>query len=601
MIKALFQAHLHTPVLLLFAVLKLLFLDADLSFFKHPEDFSDEFWWSSAAIAKYQTGHFPTGAEAGPLLVGPLYTGLLWLWLNIFSPSLFCLRLLAWLAGTISVFLLYRIFSSWDKKQAFGVALAFSLIHSVFVYSRFAQVEVLQLMLFLWMVLWLSKETAPNVFGAGVIAALAMLLKFSFLPITAAVVLYFFRGGFNRNAFKQVGLFLSPSLFLYSIYHIAFIANESLQASVYFGAFANSYYPLVDLLNPLSIPFRLMYMHQHTWFYDWSVLLLFAIGALSLFVPKQKSRLTEDCTLHPLLILSGIYFLFLLFTDFNERRMILLLPATAALYINGIPFHYHRWLKYAMMYVASLICMLQLVELLPFQYIRQAIFEGPFHFRLSVLHGLLFFIAFVFRERMPYLSVRKNEIGLLTVGAMLIILLQFNLSRVLDLYQSIALLLFCLIMTVIAYLSLVTHGVKYIRFAWFGIALGMQVFVLVQPGYSVKESLNVFAELISDTDHVAGDQVIYAACFHEPQKILAFTNSMKDNPELLLQQVEKHHPGIFIRLSHRNHGPISGAETMVLISEQLGCSFRILQRIPLLKDIQRQTIYNAEVFQVEYP
>ncbi|MFN4123246.1 MAG: ArnT family glycosyltransferase [Flavobacteriales bacterium] len=600
MIKALSQACLHTPVLLLFAVLKLLFLEADLSFFKHPEDFSDEFWWASAAIAKCQSGHYPTGAEAGPLFAGPLYSGLLWLWFKIFTPSLFSLRLLAWLAGTISVFLLYRLFTTWGKQQAFGVALTFSLVHSVFVYNRFAQVESLQLLLFLWMVLWLSKKESHNLIGAGVIAALALLLKFSFLPMTAAVVMYFFRGGSNRNAFKQVGIFLFPSLLFYLIYHIAFIANESRQASVYFGAFANSYYPLVDLLNPLSIPFRLMYLHQHTWFYDWSVLILFTIGALSLFVPKPPFKLSDDGRIHPLLILSGIYVLLLLFTDFNERRMILLLPGIAAIFIYGIPFRYHLLLKYVTFYVASLICMLQVVELLPYQEVRQAILKGPFHFRLIILHGKLFLLALHFRDRLPYLNTRKNDVGLLVVCAMLIVMLQFNFSGVLDMHPSFALLLFSLTIVTVIYLFLLKQGIKYIRFAWFGIALGMQVFVLAQSSFSVKEGLSEFSTLINDADYVAGDQVIYAACFNQPQKILAFTNSIQDNPEILLQQFEKHHPNIFIRLSHQIHGPISGAETIVLMSEKLGCSFRIIQGIPLLKNIHLQTVYTAEVFQVEY-
>lgn len=593
------QQRFHILVLLLLTALRLLYLQADLSFFKNPEDFTDEFWWAYAANFKLQTGSLPLDAESGPWAAGPLFTYFLVGWYKIFGPSLFSLRFLSWLAALINVFLLYRLCLPLGKTKAFSIALILSLVHSFFIYSRFMQIEGLHITLFLLIIFLIARPHKINWLLAGILAALAILLKFSFVPMVAAVLLYCFLGGSIRKSLGNAALFVSPIVFLYVVYEFS-LAHHQLNSAVYFNAFSNIYYSFEDLLHPFSIPFRLMYLHQHAWFWDLSVLFILLIVTVHLFAAKRFSQQLENKTIAPLLEVSGIYLLLLLFTDFNERRMILLLPFIALAFVQGLPHRFVSIFKYGIIYVFSLGLLLFLLQHFPDSGWRNALLDGKMHYKISLAHAGIYLSALCVHLRKPNWHYIIRRIAFIIISLWLLLLLHFNLSRVFYLTFSFPLILLCIGLLVSVIILVHQSGMRSLRYYWIVIAFSMQIYVIANASFSVKESMVEFDALLKDAQHVAGDNVIYLASFHKAQKILAFTNSISDNKSLLLDQFKYYQPEIFVRLSHKATGPISDSETIPAISSEFNCSFNLLERIPLLNNIRNETVYYAEIFQVNY-
>ncbi len=184
------------PILFLLILLsRLLYLDADPSFIKRVSDISDEAIWGLDARSIALTGEWPQGEVHFGLDSAPLYTLILTGIFKFFGSSLFTLRVLAALSGTLTAVIIYFFVKKLTSKKQALLALAFYAFgEAPFIYNRLGHIEsTLALFLLLMFICFYQGNWIKSfIFLSGLCYGLAFLTKFTALFFAPAIVAYWF-------------------------------------------------------------------------------------------------------------------------------------------------------------------------------------------------------------------------------------------------------------------------------------------------------------------------------------------------------------------------------------------------------------------------
>ncbi len=201
--KKLFTSN-YTILLLFLLIIFLRFynLDADPSFTKRVSDISDEaIWGSDARTITLFNGWGNSEIHFG-LDSAPLYTYLLKLIFENLGISLFTLRLLSAISGSLTAILLFFFVKKLATKSQAVLALAlYGLGSAPFIYNRIGHIEsTLTLFLFLMFIFWyLGKNTKGLYFLSGLCYGIAFLIKFTALFFAPALLGYWLYEYFQKR------------------------------------------------------------------------------------------------------------------------------------------------------------------------------------------------------------------------------------------------------------------------------------------------------------------------------------------------------------------------------------------------------------------
>jgi len=580
-------------VILISALMRLIFLDADTSIFKASEDVLDEFWWVSAALYKINFGVFPTEYQAGPLAAGPLYSFLIYGWFQCFGIQLFSLRFLAWFSSLLVILFSYFLIKKSNAKTAFWLAIALSFLHSFIIYSRIAQVEMLQLALLMFSFLLLKAEKHLAYFAAGLVLGVALFLKLSFIIAIPALYLSFLMMNRSRINFRGIFLITAGLLSIVLPFILLFFIPNAAIHEAYFQAFSNGIYSINELVHPLGIPFRLMFLYEHNLFYDPSFFILCILLFSKVFISQMDELSTAPISnsFKWVLWFSVFYFIFLLFTDFNERRMLLLLPGLVVALFTPIKKKTINVIRLALCYIFSL-------SLIPI--IKNNLGNVIFiNIGSDILNPYAFFIIvhlLVFSATVYFIKIkRKLDHPAIKFFGIFFMLFWFYLvikSQIIHWVPFSDAIIFVAVFFFMAVLIFLGQGfsrTKHLAMSTaFAIAFLMHLGNIIYPSFSTQIALLETRNYNEYGAIIAGDNSIYLTAFASKIKPLAFTGDYKANADVLLKQFKMFRPERYmIQLENGEEGLKQIDEEILEISKRANCEFEFIDYMGLLPHFGR--------------
>jgi len=302
-------------------------INADPSILKSTEDIHDEAWWAENARQKILNDRWTSDGVAGALAAGPFTVVWYYLVFSTLGISFFTLRLISLIPFSLLIFvLLYRyLFKSKEshvKSSLRNTLLMLLYLPLLFDWTRLGHPEMLMSCLGLASFVVGRKDGKYNMIFSGIIAALALFVKGSFVYhfLAIGIVLMgtdyrlFFRRGMQFGA--GAAIVALPMWFAYYLPNADFFAT-------YQNLFAGEYYTWQQLLHPAGIVFRLIHIAEKPFINDPVSSILIAVLALRLLSGKSSH---DTCSFTALLFVS---FLLVLGSDFSPRRLVfsmLLLP-----------------------------------------------------------------------------------------------------------------------------------------------------------------------------------------------------------------------------------------------------------------------------------
>ncbi len=306
-------------------------ITADPSLLKSTEDIHDEAWWAENARQKILYDRWTVDGIAGALAAGPLTVVWHYIVFSIGGINFFTLRLISLIPFSLLILSLFvrsrsTALPESEKstlRNALFLLLSFPLIYD---WSRLGHPEMLMGCLGIASFAIGRKEGKYNLIVAGVLAALGLFVKGSFVYHFLAIG-FVLSGSDYRHFFRRGLLFgAGAAIVVLPIWFGYYLPNAAF-FETYQNLFAGEYYTWSQLLHPAGIIFRLIHLVEKSFINDplSSILITFLLlRFLSGKVPGDKFSYSA------LLLFS---FLLVLGSDFSPRRFVfpmLLLPFALA-------------------------------------------------------------------------------------------------------------------------------------------------------------------------------------------------------------------------------------------------------------------------------
>lgn len=308
--------QLLTLLIVVLAFSRFLFPEADPVWWKSTDDIHDEAWWAENARRMLLGEPWPGDVFARAWTVGPLTSLWHFFIFKTFGVHFLSLRLIALVPSTLSILLLTRFsIPSLTKERQLNAALLLAVLPLFWVMSRIGQIEAL-LSLFLLAIVLLSYCNRIGYWVLiGVLMALGVLFKFSFVYTLPALGTWFiYRHISLRNLFTALGVF---AVLIGGAIGFYFIPRAE-QLVFFLDYFQNDYYSSADLLDPRGWVLRLAWLPEKMTVASPFTTLLISGICIHLGKGQLPARKTG------LLVLLGSCLFFLLFSDFSDRRLCVL-------------------------------------------------------------------------------------------------------------------------------------------------------------------------------------------------------------------------------------------------------------------------------------
>lgn len=399
---------------ILIIFLRLYNLNADPSFTKRVSDISDEAMWGLDARVLAQFNHWPVGDIHFGLDSAPLYTYLMKINFEYFGASLFTLRLLSAISGSlIAIFLFLFVKRVTDKKQAALALALYGLGEAPLIYNRIGHIEsTLTLFLLLMFILWQSaKENRWLYFLSGLCYSLAFLIKFTALFFAPAILAYWLyeyyqkRWGWKKFLYFAIGAIIPIAAYLFTF----LIPNWDQLAKSMIAHGNNNFFGAEVLHNALRVLGNNIFGLP-------SVMILFTLLLIYLiyklpFLPKFTiQEITNNLTPLEAISLCWIFAgtLGILLSDVSDRR-------------------------FTIMFVPVIILISHLIINFKDISLKEVIAKiSASEFRPAFMSGILYFLALL----LPLFSFPYFQIRLLGGGSplfrivMIVILLSYFLAAI---------------------------------------------------------------------------------------------------------------------------------------------------------------------------
>jgi 4-amino-4-deoxy-L-arabinose transferase-like glycosyltransferase len=154
--------------------------------------YTDEGWWSSAAVRRYLIGHWHVAGDYNPAIAVPVWPLMLTALFQFTGVSLVATRALNVLFSVATVGLVYLVVRRYaDRTAAAAAALLLAASPFAFVFGRLATLDTM--IDFEWcLLLWIASTARPQRIAApvmlGILTALMLLTKTTSLVVAPAVL-----------------------------------------------------------------------------------------------------------------------------------------------------------------------------------------------------------------------------------------------------------------------------------------------------------------------------------------------------------------------------------------------------------------------------
>jgi hypothetical protein len=315
--QASLKKKLFVGIIVLLALSRFLFPEADPAWWKSTDDIHDEAWWAENVRRMLLGEPWPGDAFARAWAVGPITACWHWMSFKLFGINYFSLRLIAIIPSTLSILLiLFKKIPGFDDNKRYQAAFILAVLPAFWSLSRIGHTEAMLSFLLLLMV-YLSYSTIRGYWLLiGILMHLGILFKLSFVYFACALFIWFiFRGIHLKKILLALSVFVFGGCISYVIY---FYPNRQVFQPFYMY-FSASYYSMEQLLDPRGWLMRLAWLPEKNFVTNpLSVILISAI-----LIRLGQGRMPIRRTGIASLIVISI--LFLLGSDFSDRRLIILL------------------------------------------------------------------------------------------------------------------------------------------------------------------------------------------------------------------------------------------------------------------------------------
>jgi 4-amino-4-deoxy-L-arabinose transferase-like glycosyltransferase len=317
---------------ILFALSRLVFLDADPTLFKRTNDIGDEGYWVHEARSAVLFGKWIMDEHVMSIASAPLSALISYLSFSAFGVSVITTRLTMAVSGVLSILIIFLIGNRYERRLGLISAFILSIVEIFFMYNRIGHMESLVILSLLLMFYFISNKRSDKrslfYLLGGVALGLAFLAKITTIYYVLIVGIYLLVSLYRSDIKIKDIIFFGIGGALISLPWIAFsfIPNR------------DSYLHVLNALSEANYQGKLIiFSHPFLLFTGiyFSYISVFFMGILSLYYMKKRdifslfnnfkdniAKLNEI----ELIALSWLFggFLGVLLTDMVSRRYTLM-------------------------------------------------------------------------------------------------------------------------------------------------------------------------------------------------------------------------------------------------------------------------------------
>jgi hypothetical protein len=315
--QASLKKKLFVGFIVLLALSRFLFPESDPAWWKSTDDIHDEAWWAENVRRMLLGEPWPGDAFARAWAVGPITACWHWMSFKLFGINYFSLRLIAIIPSSLSILLiLFKKIPGFDDNKRYKAAIILAVLPAFWSLSRIGHTEAMLSFLFL-LIVYLSYSTnRGHWLLIGFLMLLGILFKFSFVYFSGALFTWFL---FRGIRLKKILLALSVCVVLGCLSYVFYFYPNRQEFQPFYSYFSASFYSIEQLLDPRGWLLRLAWLPEKNFVTNpLNVILISAI-----LIRLGQGRIPIRRTGISSLIVISI--LFLLGSDFSDRRLIILL------------------------------------------------------------------------------------------------------------------------------------------------------------------------------------------------------------------------------------------------------------------------------------
>ena len=315
--QASLKKKLFVGLIVLLALSRFLFPEADPAWWKSTDDIHDEAWWAENVRRMLLGEPWPGDVFARAWAVGPLTAVWHWFSFTLFGIHFFSLRLIALVPSTLSILLiLFKKIPGFDDNKRYQAAIILAVLPTFWSLSRIGHIEAM-LSFILLLIVFLSYSNKRSIWLLiGMMMLIGILFKFSFVYNVIPLFTWFLFRGIHL---KKTLLALSVCVVLGCLTYIYYFYPNRQAFQPFYTYFSASFYSIGQLLDPRGWVLRLAWFPEKNFVTNpLSVILISAI-LIRLGQGRIPIRRTGIASL------LAISILFLLSSDFSDRRLMILL------------------------------------------------------------------------------------------------------------------------------------------------------------------------------------------------------------------------------------------------------------------------------------
>jgi len=315
--QASLKKKLFVGIIVLLALSRFLFPEADPAWWKSTDDIHDEVWWAENVRRMLLGEPWPGDVFARAWAVGPLTAVWHWISFKLFGINYFSLRLLAIIPSALSILLiLFKKIPEFDDNKRYEAAIILAVLPAFWSLSRIGQIEAM-LSFILLLIVFLSYSNKRIIWLViGLLMLIGVLFKFSFVYFACALFTWFLFRGIHL---KKILLALSVCVLLGCLTYVFYFYPNRQVFQPFYAYFSASFYSIGQLLDPRGWVLRLAWLPEKDFVTNPLNVILISTILIRLGQGRMPIRSTGIASL------LFISILFLLGSDFSDRRLIILL------------------------------------------------------------------------------------------------------------------------------------------------------------------------------------------------------------------------------------------------------------------------------------
>lgn len=524
--KVTFLVKVLGLMILAIILAKFIHIEADPWAIKSTSDIHDEAWWAENARLKVQENKWVKDDIAGGLAVSPVINLIYYSSFKIFGISFFSLRIFSVLASILNIALYYLLSKRYlnTQKEALTSSLLFASIPIYFIIGRTGLIETGLISMLLISILLVLQNNKWLVLMAGVSVAIGMQLKGSFLFLIPIVVYLLYT---KKNAVikKDFFLFGIGAVFISTLFLVFYYLPNLSLFQPYYNAFRSEFYSIKELINPAGITIRLGYFFSKESITDPFIFILILLFFYRIIYYKLEKELSK------LVVAFLIGFACILFSDFNDKRILLLCICFPIFIVNSVS--ERRELNLKTLRSVAFFCSFSIFPSMP--NIQQINWKEPYLVGISIDSILIFTLA-LSTLFVIFLKLEKGKLSkdisvffylmfviiFLSKSLSIIILNSFNL----DTNPTFSFIIAVLLIIIIYYLLF--KNKLTVNFA-ISILIGIQIsFISIQlysDTFEIKKVNTLFAKIGKSNERMIGPNSIFEISFLSKTHPIYFSNT----------------------------------------------------------------------------